>query len=150
MTMPTPRGLPPSRQSRQGPVTRPTGKRRHGSISPYLLFGVVSLGLAVALAAGLTLLIGQPQRLGARLALWVCALSIIAALIYGLDKSQARRGGLRVPEGILHALTLLGGSPGAFLAMQALRHKTGKRNFQLVFWAIVAVQAAIVAYLFLR
>ncbi len=119
-------------------------------MSPYLLFGAVSLGLALALAAGLAALIGQPQRLGVRLAVWVFALSTVAALVYGLDKAQAQRGGLRVPEAILHALSLLGGSPGAFVAMHALRHKTGKRNFQLVFWAIVGVQAAVAGYLLLR
>jgi uncharacterized membrane protein YsdA (DUF1294 family) len=70
--------------------------------------------------------------------------------IYGFDKSRAQRGGQRVPEAILHVLSLLGGSPGSFVAMRVFHHKTSKRSFQAVFWVIVAVQLGILAYLLLR
>lgn len=118
--------------------------------TPYLLFALVGLGLVMALLIGLMLVLGQPQRLGMWLVLWVFALSVGAFLIYGFDKSQAQRGGLRVPEIILHLWSLLGGSPGAFVAMRVFHHKTSKRSFQAVFWLIVAVQVAVAAYFALR
>jgi uncharacterized membrane protein YsdA (DUF1294 family) len=37
----------------------------------------------------------------------------------------------------LHLLELLGGWPGAFIAQRRLRHKCSKRQYQVVFWAIV-------------
>jgi uncharacterized membrane protein YsdA (DUF1294 family)/cold shock CspA family protein len=125
---------------------------RAGSVlgSPYLLFALIGAGAAIALLVGLIVVFGQPQRQGVWLALWILALSITAFFIYGFDKSQAQRGGLRVPEAILHTLSLLGGSPGAFVAMRVFHHKTSKRSFQAVFWVIVAVQLGILAYLLLR
>jgi uncharacterized membrane protein YsdA (DUF1294 family)/cold shock CspA family protein len=125
---------------------------RPGSVlaTPYLLFALIGVGLTIVLLVGLTLVFGQPQRQGVWLALWVLVLSITAFFIYGFDKSQAQRGGLRVPEAILHVLSLLGGSPGAFAAMRVFHHKTSKTSFQVVFWLIVAVQLGVLAYLFLR
>jgi uncharacterized membrane protein YsdA (DUF1294 family)/cold shock CspA family protein len=125
---------------------------RAGSVlgTPYLLFALIGLGLAAVLLVGLILALGQQQPPAVWIALWVVALSLSAFFIYGFDKSQAQRGGLRVPEAILHLLSLLGGSPGAFIAMRVFHHKTSKRSFQAVFWLIVAVQAGILAYLLLR
>jgi uncharacterized membrane protein YsdA (DUF1294 family)/cold shock CspA family protein len=125
---------------------------RPGSVlgTPYLLFGLIGLGLAIALLLGLILLLGQQQPPAIWFALWVVALSVSAFFIYGFDKSQAQRGGLRVPEAILHLLSLFGGSPGAFVAMRVFHHKTSKRSFQAVFWLIVAVQLGVLAYLLLR
>jgi uncharacterized membrane protein YsdA (DUF1294 family)/cold shock CspA family protein len=118
--------------------------------TPYLLFGLIGAGAAIVLLVALLAVFGHPQRAGAWLALWVLALSITAFFIYGFDKSQAQRGGLRVPEAVLHLLSLLGGSPGSFAAMRVFHHKTSKRSFQAVFWLIVAVQLGIPAYLLLR
>jgi uncharacterized membrane protein YsdA (DUF1294 family)/cold shock CspA family protein len=125
---------------------------RPGSVlgTPYLLFGLIGLGLAAVVLVGLILVLDQQQPPAVLIAVWIVALSIAAFIIYGFDKSQAQRGGLRVPEAILHLLSLLGGSPGAFVAMRVFHHKTNKRSFQAVFWLIVAVQLAILAYLLLR
>ena len=64
--------------------------------------------------------------------------SLLAALLQGFDKRAAKSGSGRVPEFWLHALELLGGWPGAFLAQRAWRHKTAKLSYQAVFWLIVA------------
>jgi uncharacterized membrane protein YsdA (DUF1294 family) len=45
---------------------------------------------------------------------------------------------------VLLGLALAGGSPGAALAMAALRHKTSKRPFLLTFVGVVVVQVALV------
>jgi len=70
------------------------------------------------------------------LAIYV-AMSLLALFLYWRDKRQARAGGWRTPEKVLHAVELLGGWPGALIAQQVWRHKTRKVSFQLVFWLIV-------------
>jgi uncharacterized membrane protein YsdA (DUF1294 family) len=55
-----------------------------------------------------------------------------------------------VPEVVLWLLTALGGSPGAFIAMQVFHHKTSKTSFQIVFWVIIAAQVGLIALLLLR
>lgn len=82
------------------------------------------------------------------LAGWVLAINAIAFGYYGLDKRAARRAALRVPENALHGLALLGGSAGALLGQQIFRHKTAKPSFQAVFWMIVLLQAALLAWWF--
>ena len=81
--------------------------------------------------------------------MWVGALSLVTFGIYGYDKAQAQGGGPRVPEVVLHLLGLLGGTPGAFIAMRIFHHKTSKQSFQTIFWIIVAVQLAALAILLL-
>lgn len=83
-----------------------------------------------------------------RLSLWVdvrlvCALplavSLVAFVLYHIDKHRAETGARRIPEMTLHLAELLGGWPGAFLAQRFLRHKSVKLRYQIVFWLIVAL-----------
>lgn len=68
------------------------------------------------------------------------AVSGIVLLLYAVDKRRAQaKGAERVPEAGLHALELLGGWPGAFVAQRMLRHKNAKVGYQVKFWLIVAV-----------
>ncbi|MEO8545961.1 MAG: cold shock and DUF1294 domain-containing protein [Betaproteobacteria bacterium] len=69
-------------------------------------------------------------------------LSLVAFIMYALDKSAARRGAWRTPEKTLHMLSLLGGWPGALLAQQFLRHKSTKAEFRAVFWGTVVLNVA--------
>lgn len=80
-------------------------------------------------------------------AAWLAAINLVVLGYYGFDKRQAVRGGRRVPELVLHGLTLAGGSVGAFAGMQLFRHKTIKGSFRLVFWIIVVVQTGLAAWL---
>jgi uncharacterized membrane protein YsdA (DUF1294 family) len=66
------------------------------------------------------------------IALVYLALSLVTVLAYGWDKFQAQRGGRRIPETRLHALALLGGFVGAWLARRWFRHKTWKSGFGFV------------------
>lgn len=77
---------------------------------------------------------------------WIIGISLASFGAYGYDKSIAGRGVTRVPEVVLHLLTALGGALGSFAGMQIFRHKTQKKSFQLVFWAIVAILAALVVF----
>jgi len=70
--------------------------------------------------------------------------AVMSALVFALywrDKHQAQRGRWRVPEATLHTIELFGGWPGAWVAQRALRHKTRKASYQVVFWMIGAVHA---------
>lgn len=71
------------------------------------------------------------------------AMSLAAFIVYWGDKRAARRGQWRVPERTLHGLALACGWPGALLARQLLRHKSGKRPFAHLFWLTVVANVAL-------
>ncbi len=53
--------------------------------------------------------------------------------LYGYDKHQSEKeGAWRVPEAVLHLLSLAGGFIGAFLGWSFYRHKTQKIAFIFV------------------
>jgi uncharacterized membrane protein YsdA (DUF1294 family) len=81
---------------------------------------------------------------------WIGGVSIASFLTYAYDKSIAGHGITRVPEVVLHLLTALGGTLGSFAAMRIFRHKTLKRPFQMIFWAIVAIQVVVIVLLLIR
>lgn len=74
--------------------------------------------------------------------------SVLAFLAYAFDKSAAQSGRWRTPESTLHLLGVSGGWPGALLAQRALRHKSGKRSFQAVYWATVGLNCGALWWLF--
>ena len=82
--------------------------------------------------------------------MWVAALSLVTFGIYGYDKAQAQGNGPRVPEAVLYLLGLLGGTPGAFIAMRMFHHKTSKKSFQTIFWLTVAMQLLVLVILMWR
>lgn len=67
------------------------------------------------------------------------AVSAIAFIAYGLDKSAATAGRQRTPEARLHFLGFICGWPGALLAQRVFRHKSRKAAFQSTFWGTVAL-----------
>ena len=107
--------------------------------NPYARFGVLSLG-AVLLAGIAAFLIGWPLWLVAVVV--VGAVNVITLAVYRYDKAIAEGQRTRVPEYILLALALAGGSPAAYAAIYKFRnrHKTQKAGFMTAYWAIVAVQ----------
>ncbi|MCU0692372.1 MAG: DUF1294 domain-containing protein [Polyangiaceae bacterium] len=74
---------------------------------------------------------------------WFLAVNLVTLLTYAYDKRIAGSGGLRVPETTLLGLALVGGTPGAILAMQYFRHKTAKRSFKTQFRLVVVVQVVL-------
>ncbi len=57
--------------------------------------------------------------------LYACLfMSVIAFLIYGIDKRRAKRRRYRVAEAVLLGTGFFGGALGALLAMNLFRHKT--------------------------
>ena len=74
-------------------------------------------------------------------------MSAVAFVAYGMDKSAANAGRWRTPESTLHLLGLACGWPGALLAQRLFRHKSRKREFQVVFWTTVAINLIALAWL---
>ena len=116
---------------------------------PYLKYTLIGLGSALLLLFGLAAAVNRPTSFALWLVMWVAALSLVTFGIYGYDKGQAQSGGPRVPEAVLHLLGLLGGTPGAFIAMRMFHHKTSKQSFQTIFWLTVAVQLVVLVILLL-
>ncbi len=69
-------------------------------------------------------------------------MSLVCGIAYWMDKSAAQSGQRRISEASLLKVGLFGGWPGAIVAQQTLRHKTGscqdscrkKFKAQAVFW----------------
>jgi len=74
-------------------------------------------------------------------------MSAVAFVAYGMDKAAAKAGQWRTPESTLHLLGLACGWPGALLAQRLFRHKSRKREFQVVFWVTVAINLIALAWL---
>lgn len=71
---------------------------------------------------------------------------MLTFVVFGVDKRKARQGRWRVPEATLLGLTALGGSIGAWLAMQLFRHKTQKKKFRYGVPALFVLQVAATVY----
>ncbi len=108
---------------------RPSLQRRYSVIG-----GGASLALFVLLviATGLNLVLA-----------WVLAWAVPSFLLYGYDKAQAKRNGLRVPEISLLLVSAAGGFAGALAAMVLLRHKTTRLKFWLTGIASAVVFAGL-------
>lgn len=83
------------------------------------------------------------------LLLFFAAMSLLALILYGVDKIKAKGGYWRIPEVTLLGLGFFGGALGALLGMKLWRHKT--RHWY--FWAVnilgLAWQLGLAVYLLL-
>lgn len=77
---------------------------------------------------------------------YLLAVNVLTFIVYGVDKWKARRGRWRVPEATLMGLAALGGSVGAWLAMQLFHHKTQKKKFRYGVPALFVLQVAAVLF----
>lgn len=109
--------------------------------SPTRFFLGVTFSLAVALAA-LIWWYGHPLD---GLQSWLIGITLATFLTYGYDKGIAGSGRTRVPEKVLLALAISGGTVGAFAGMQLFRHKTAKESFRLKFLLVIVAQVALIA-----
>jgi len=115
--------------------------KRPGHPSPYSTWVAVAM-----LLPGLALVAALVWTTGHVLAWSVAAVNVTTFLLYWQDKSAAEKHVGRVPELVLHALALAGGTPAALLAGRLFRHKTRKWQFQVVYWPTVALHLALAAW----
>jgi uncharacterized membrane protein YsdA (DUF1294 family) len=74
----------------------------------------------------------------------------VAAGAFAIDKSAAATGRWRIKESTLLFIALAGGSLGALIAQQALRHKTRKQPFRAVLIAIAVLHFGLSVWLISR
>jgi uncharacterized membrane protein YsdA (DUF1294 family) len=79
--------------------------------------------------------------------IWLAVASLVTFVLYGYDKAQAKQGGWRVPESILHWWALLGGFPGGWAGRSVFRHKTQKGFFIFVLAVSTLVHLGLVSFL---
>ncbi len=82
--------------------------------------------------------------------IYLVAVNVAAFCAFGIDKYKAKCGKWRTPEKTLMSLALLGGSLGAWLAMQVFRHKTQHRKFSIGIPAILIAQVIVASLLIIR
>ena len=72
-------------------------------------------------------------------------INLLAFVLYGVDKSRAKRGAWRISEKTLLLVALLGGAFGALAGMLFFRHKTRHTVFRIglplmaILWAVTLV-----------
>ena len=75
--------------------------------------------------------------------------NLLVFMIYGIDKSKAKRGAWRIPEKYLLSFAFLCGGFGAWLAGVTFHHKTRKWYFKTV-WFLGIVSTLVALYLIWR
>ena len=78
--------------------------------------------------------------------LLVLAGNLLALVVYGYDKLQARVHGDRIPERALLWLAVFGGV-GAWIACELFRHKTRKQPFRSLMLGALAIHVGVALWL---
>ncbi len=81
------------------------------------------------------------------LCLYLIGINVVTFLLYGNDKSRARRHAWRIPEKTLLGAAIIGGSVGALLGMSIFHHKTRKPAFYIGVPLILIIQIGLAALL---
>ena len=76
--------------------------------------------------------------------IYILIINFIAFILYGIDKSRAKRGEWRISEKSLFLVALIGGSIGAIMGMHVFHHKTRHWYFQSGLPLILILQIAVV------
>ncbi len=73
---------------------------------------------------------------------WLIAISVVTFVFYAYDKISAKAGMGRIPEMLLHLLSVVGGFAGALLGMLVFRHKSNLKAHPL-FLPLMLISAAL-------
>ncbi len=108
-------------------------------MKPVRRFGTITFSMTIILTAVIWWYFSFDVVLS-----WLIAITLVAFLTYGYDKTIAGSGRMRVPEKVLLALTFAGGTLGAFAGRSLFRHKTIKASFRAQLWLVVGFQVFLV------
>ncbi len=81
---------------------------------------------------------------------YLLVVNVVAFFAYWNDKRKAKRKTWRTPEVTLLLLAAIGGSVGAWGAMQLFRHKTNHPQFYIGVPLIFVVQVGVALWLWLK
>ncbi|MDY4844923.1 MAG: DUF1294 domain-containing protein, partial [Parabacteroides sp.] len=73
---------------------------------------------------------------------YLLIVNVLAFIIYGFDKYQARKAGRRIPEATLLIWAGIGGSIGAWMGMKIWHHKTLHKKFKYGIPILITMQVA--------
>ena len=76
--------------------------------------------------------------------IYLVIMNVLAFLLMGIDKRRAVRRGRRIPEKVLFAFAILGGSFGGICGMLVFRHKTKHLSFKIGFPVILIVELVLI------
>ena len=79
---------------------------------------------------------------------YLVIINIIAFIVYGIDKLEAKRGKWHITEATLLLLAIIGGSIGAWCGVKVWHHKTLHKKFRYGIPLIIALQTAMFLYLY--
>ena len=74
---------------------------------------------------------------------YLMVINLVTFIVYGIDKSKAKKHLWRIPEATLIGLALMGGSVGAFLGMRLFHHKTKHVKFYVGVPVIFVVETVV-------
>ena len=74
---------------------------------------------------------------------YLLGVNILTFLVYGIDKSKAKRKAWRISECTLLMLAVIGGSVGALFSMRLFHHKTLHKKFRYGVSLIMALQVVV-------
>jgi uncharacterized membrane protein YsdA (DUF1294 family) len=112
--------------------------------SPKQTFGLVAIGSILLIGLALSFFTRWNP-----IWIWLVAINLVTFIMYGYDKSEAKSGGLRVPEVVLHGLALAGGFVGGWIGRFVFHHKTRKPVFAVVLTASTLAWLVILYIIFL-
>lgn len=78
---------------------------------------------------------------------YLLGVNLLTFIVYGVDKSKARKSRWRIPESVLLMLAVVGGSVGAWMGMRVWHHKTLHLKFKYGIPFIFLLQIAFCIYL---
>jgi len=76
--------------------------------------------------------------------IWLATMSVVTFLLYGYDKIAANNRGLRIPNLLMHCLSLIGGFVGGWAGMIVWYHKKSQISFILILALATVVHAFII------
>jgi len=121
------------------------GDRKRKISFPYALYGGLGAIFVVLLFTWCT------RRGWGNGTSYFFSVNLGATLFFLYDKLISPFDLLRVPEFVLHAFSAIGGSPAALVTQKIFRHKTQKKSFLFVQWAIFIVQLIVlVLYIYFK
>ena len=77
--------------------------------------------------------------------IYLFIINVITYVTFAGDKRAAELGRRRISERDLLTLAFIGGTPGALIAQQMLRHKTRKEPFRSTLWTLAGLHLVVAA-----